>query len=86
MQDEDKAESDRLIQPMYWLESHQGWEFHQGILPEFKSKGKAVLAVAEPQGVEAEEEPYGVIKKGLRKRMQRSMKELTVAKSIRNPG
>ena len=85
LQEEAKEEEERLVQPMYWLKCHHGWKFHQGILPNFDREGEAVLAVSEPQGLEAEEEPWGVIKKGLRKRMQRSMKELTVSEVYSEP-
>ena len=87
IQDEQKLPEERVIQPMFWTKTKEGWKFHQGILPVQKPPEEVVLVMDEgPLERWTEEDAEGgVLKKGIRKRIQRCMKELTVSEVYSEP-
>eukprot|EP00435_Cladocopium_sp_Y103_P031408 s420_g7.t4 len=80
------APEERLVQPVFWTKSEGSWKFHNGILPPMHQEGGAVLAVAtDPQVEDATQEEWGVLKKGQRKRLQRSMRDLKISEVFSEP-
>ena len=85
LEDESKHMSDRMIEPIFWLEEQRSWKFHQGILPVECSGRRAILAVEEPAGEDVDQDAWGTLKRGVRKRIQRSLKTLTVSEVYSEP-
>lgn len=87
LRDADKPPEEKVIQQMFWSKEKTGWKFHEGILPSHGTPEDVVVAI-DADSIEvlaAQEEDQGVLKKGLRKRIQRSMRDLTVTEVYSEP-
>ncbi len=88
LQDEYEPEVNQMVKPIYWLKSEMDevWSFHRGILPNSASRNEAIAFLAEtPQSYAEFEESHGVLKKGVRKRLLREMRRLSVSEVYSEP-
>lgn len=88
LQEEYEPGGTQLVKPVYWLKSEMDdvWKFHRGILPNSAPPTGAIAFLAEAvQDYTDFEESYGILKKGLRKRLLREMRKLNVSEVYSEP-
>lgn len=85
IEDEYKPKDQAMIQTGFWSKDQSGyWKFHNGILPTYAPSGGALVAMSAEEHDEEEEEG-GQLKRGLRKRLQRAMREVVVSEVFSEP-
>ena len=85
LQQMEQPVEERMVQQAYWTRYEDVWKFHHGILPEDLAQREAVLVVTAYPMEDETQDSWGVLKKGVRKRIQKSMKDLTVYEVYSTP-
>ena len=86
IEDEYKPKDQAMIQTGFWSKDQSGyWKFHNGILPTHAPSGGALVAMSAEEHDEEEDEEGGQLKRGLRKRLQRAMREVVVSEVFSAP-
>ena len=86
IEDEYKPKDQAMIQTKFWSKDQSGyWKFHNGILPTHAPSGGALVAMSAEEHDVEEDEEGGQLKRGLRKRLQRAMREVVVSEVFSEP-
>ena len=86
IEDEYKPKDQSIIQTGFWSQSQPGcWEFHKGILPTEAPRGGALVAINEESCEDEDGEANHQMKRGVKKRLQRAMREVVVSEVFSEP-